>query len=115
MNGRYISALLLLALTSVSQAELVGQSGLSVTRLLSDSSKFGGCMAKLENYNNPPGCGRGWVTFDCEGIHDSKEAGRRALEVAQMAFALEKEIYVAVETTELINGYCNAKRVDVIR
>lgn len=115
MTIRTIVATIMLVAASASQAELVGQSGLSIQTLLVDEDRYGGCMARLNGFNNPPGCGSSWVTFDCEGLHGSKEAGRRTLEAAQLAFALEKPIYVVVETTETINGYCKVKRIDVIR
>ena len=107
--------LILSCVAPASHAEIVSQSGLTVVRLLSDSANFGGCMALVDNFNNPAGCAPRWVTFDCDGVHGSKEAGRRAYEIAQMAYALEKNIYISVETTQTINGYCAVKRIDLIK
>ena len=115
MTFRSIVAAITLGVASASQAQLVAQDGLSVQRLLVDEDRYGGCMARLTGFNSPPGCAPSWVTFDCEGLHGSKEAARRTLEAAQIAFALEKPIYVVVETTETINGYCKAKRIDVMK
>ena len=103
----------LFGVASASQGAIVAQSGLTVERMLTDNVNFGGCMAKITNYDNPAGCSAGWVTFDCEGIYSSKEAGRRAFEIAQMAYALDKTVYIVVESTQKINGYCAVKRIDL--
>lgn len=112
MKFRILLSYLLLSAATASQAEITAHR-VNIETLLTDANNYGGCMAQLTNFNNPAGCGRSWVTFDCSGLHNEKEAGRRALELAQMAFALEKEVIVFVETTEKINGYCTVKRLDL--
>lgn len=113
MKIHIVFVALLLGTTSASQGAMVAQSGLTVERLLSDTQNYGGCMAKLKDYDSPAGCKSSYVTFDCDGVFSSKEAGRRSFEVAQMAYALDKPLYIAVETTETINGYCAVKRIDL--
>ena len=103
-----------LAISSAGHTELVRQSNLTVNRLLTDAENYGGCMAALQGYNAPAGCGTNWIALDCEGVQITKAAGRRSYEIAQMALALEKQVLVVVDTELSINGYCVAKRMDLI-
>ena len=105
--------LMLLPLAISARADVVSQAGVSLSRVLVDSENFSGCMVQFTNWNSPPGCKAKWISLDCDGNFVSKESGRRFLEIAQMAFALEKQLFVAVDTSQRTNGYCVAKRLDI--
>lgn len=90
----------------------------TVTRTLLHADSFGGCMAKLDQpintATNAPNCPGYWVTFSCVGTYTSKELAFHMLDQAQLALALSKQVYVLLTDNKKHNGYCFAKRIDVI-
>ena len=94
------------------QAWLTG----AVTRNLVDNAYFGGCMVAV----NPsprtilPGCEDGWVSFSCSGDFNSKSEGNLKFQNAQLAMVTGKQVALLVDDSKKHNGYCWARRIDVI-
>ena len=70
------------------------------------SPKFSECAVALEGFSAPGTCGRKWLSFDCQGVAISKTQARAQLELAQMAYALEKPIRVWFSDGQLIDDRC---------
>jgi hypothetical protein len=71
-------------------------------------NKFGNCMVEL--YVSPttklPSCEAGWLSFSCSGTFASKSDAKGMMEMAQLAFLLDKEVNIGVDDSKLHNGYC---------
>lgn len=90
----------------------------SVTRtLVADQERWGGCMAKLDRNLADFGldCPGSWVTFSCSGTFTTKDIAYRMFDSAQMAFALQKPVYIWVDDTKKHNAACYAPRIDVLQ
>ena len=99
-------------------AETAWISGVKVSVTLSDAGAFGNCMAHISKPVSDyiSGCpGNGWVTFSCDGTYNSKDAGQRKFESAQLALALGYRVNLIVDNTKKHNGYCYAKRIDIYK
>ncbi len=111
-----VVALLALGVGSVNAGTVwIGEA--KVVRTLSDSTAFGNCMALLNKplsdfIGNCPG---NWVTFSCNGTYNSKDAGQRKFESAQLAMALGYRVSLVVDNTKKHNGYCYARRIDIYK
>lgn len=83
--------------------------------LVSDGSRWGGCMVLLSK--DPadllPACGR-WLTFSCDGTYTDPVRAYRMLDQAQLAVATGMAVNVTVDESKKHNGYCFASRIDVI-
>ncbi len=89
----------------------------TVDRILTISgSTYGGCMALLSASPASEGltCRGRWVSFSCSGDFASRQDAKRNLEMAQLAFALEKQIRVTADDARTHNGYCYVNRVDLL-
>lgn len=88
----------------------------SVTRVLTDSENYGGCMAMVSPGPEAPALGLSclgsWVTFSCDGTFNSKSIGNSKLSAAQLGLVTGVDIIVGVDDTKKHNGYCFATRVD---
>ena len=89
----------------------------TVTRVLTDTAALGGCMAALAISPSAKlaGCGANWVTFSCTGTFADKALAFANFENAKMALAMNKQVYVLFDDSKKHNGYCFARRVDVIK
>ena len=89
----------------------------TVTRVLTDTAAFGGCMAALaiSPSTKLAGCSAGWVSFSCTGTFADKALAFANFENAKMALAMNKQVYVQFDDSKKHNGYCFARRVDVIK
>ncbi|MEQ8861690.1 MAG: hypothetical protein RIC56_23865 [Pseudomonadales bacterium] len=89
----------------------------SATRVLSDTSNFGGCMVHLTKTPLEEGldCNGPWVSFSCSGDFAPRDAAVRNFEIAQIAVLTELTILVVVDDTKKHNGYCFASRIDLLR
>ena len=89
----------------------------TVTRVLTDTLYYGGCMAALATSPSTklPGCSAGWVSFSCTGTFADKALAFANFENAKMALAMNKQVYVLFDDSKKHNGYCFARRVDVIK
>ena len=88
----------------------------TVTSTLSDISKFGGCMAYLQDRPDGVGldCPGKFVTFSCTGDFAGKDAAKRNFEMAQIAYLTSRKVRVYVDDTKKHNGYCLASRIDLL-
>jgi len=84
--------------------------------LVHGDDTFGGCMANLSvNVKDSlPSCGNSWVTFSCSGDFTDPVRAYRMLDQAQLALSTGKKVYVQVRDNQKHNGYCFAKRIDVL-
>ena len=104
-----LSLLLLGTFSSVSAAKFC-RSG-TVTRVLVDSEKFGGCMVMLST-NIGNGCpANGWVSLDCTNTYYTD--GKNKYAMALTALSLNKSVSVLVDNTKKHDGYCVAQRIDI--
>ena len=89
-----------------------GQSFGKVKVLLLNDTSFGGCMAYLEKMPANNVCGNagapGYVTFMCDGTNGvSKSGAAQRLDVAQMAYVLDKNVSVSItDAIQSPEGYC---------
>ncbi len=63
----------------------------------------------LANYSLD--CPGNWVTFSCSGDFSNKDAAYKMFDVAQLAYALDREVVVSVDDLKKHNSYCFAKRI----
>ncbi len=84
----------------------------TIKRTLSEASNFGGCMIELSTAVSNGCPANGWVSLDCNGGFHG--AGERHYASALMAFSLNKPVTVQVDNTQKYNGYCVARRIDVL-
>ncbi|KOR30885.1 hypothetical protein TI04_03685 [Achromatium sp. WMS2] len=87
-----------------------------VTRILLHDSSFGGCMAGLNNIRLT-GCTTGFATFDCKGSLTGTDTvmAYRMLDQAQLALATNKSVFVTIDSSLVINGYCKVTRIDILK
>jgi len=84
--------------------------------LVAEEDLWGGCMAKIR-YDPQvalPACGRDWVTFSCSGDHVSKDIAYRMLDTAQLAQVTNRSVFLMITDTKMHNGYCFARRIDLL-
>ncbi len=89
----------------------------SVDRLLHiTTSSFGGCMAQLSVTPASVGlaCRGNWVSFSCSGDFASTQDAKTNFEMAQLAYALDKEVKVWADDSRTHNQYCFVSRVDLL-
>ena len=85
-----------------------------ITQTLADSV-YGGCMIHLD-VRLPAQCmNQGWVSLDCKGVYYNAIDGNNKFSSALTAFSLDKTVSVFVNDDVKHNGYCVARRVDIIR
>ena len=106
-------SLMLLSLSSNASAAAFWKTG-KITRTLTETGFYGGCMIKLST-SIANGCpNNGWVSLDCEGKFSDPGEGNRAYASALVALALDKKVSVYVEDTKRVtNNYCVARRLDI--
>ena len=97
-------------------------SNVNVIRTLTAGTKsggWGGCMVQLDvNLKETVtgiDCHGSWVTFSCTGVHTTKSQGLLMFESAQLAFTLNKRVYLQVDDERKHGGHCFARRIDVLR
>jgi len=59
-------------------------------------------------------CPSAWVSFSCDGTFNTQAIGFRKLDQAQMAMALNKRVHLYIEDSKKHNGYCFARRIDIV-
>ncbi len=115
-----VAAVVMLGMGGAS-AETVRIDGVKIVRTLSDAGVFGDCMAEISKplSDVTTGCTTyprsRWVTFSCSGTYNSKDAGQRKFESAQLALALGYRVTLLVDNTKKHNGYCYARRIDIYK
>ena len=114
MSKSRIKALILSVLmcwSAMSMAAVEGHYG-KIKSLLADTELFGHCML-LTDITTTLDCPELWISLDCKGSFGSKENTRRLWDLAQLAYAMDKGIYVVVNDQEKHNGYCSAERLEI--
>ena len=101
----------------VASAEIVLIRGVNVIETLSAAGNYGDCMAGLNKQLSEyiSGCPGNWVTLSCDGTYNSKDAGQRKFESAQLALALGYRASVYVDNTKKHNGFCYAQRMEIYK
>ncbi len=85
----------------------------SINRFLTDEL-YGGCMIRISAAIGNGCPATGWVSLDCEATHSPAGVGNRMYATALTAFSLGRQVTVLVDNTELHNGYCVARRLDML-
>lgn len=87
-----------------------------VLGFFSDISRYGGCMANLEDRPDSVGlaCTGSYVTFSCSGDFAGKDAANRNFEIAQMAYLMGRRVRIYVDDTRKHNGFCLVQRIDML-
>jgi len=115
LNNKIIKSMLLvlvIVLSAPSNAASFWRTG-KVTRTLSDIA-YGQCMVHLD-VSVANGCpSSGWVSLDCVGTFAVKEIGERNYATALAASMASKKISVYIDNAKKHNGYCVARRVDML-
>lgn len=112
-----VAGLLVLGAGGVN-AETALVSDVKVTSTLVEAGVYGECMAHMSEPISDyiSGCpSNGWITFSCDGTYNSKDAGQRKFESAQLALALGYRVKLRVDNTKKHNGYCYANRIDIYK
>ncbi len=86
----------------------------TVIRILSDSKYYGGCMVNISS-NIANGCpNNGWVSLDCsETFYQGQSKNNMAIVLT--ALATNKRLSLKVDNSKKHDGYCIARRVDIIK
>lgn len=86
----------------------------SITQVFVDDARFGGCMAKVSPSPKVylDGCKDNYVTFSCDGTHNSKSAGNTKYSAAQLALVTNTKVNIDVIDGKKISGYCFVRRID---
>lgn len=128
MFMRFSALLPTILLVCLGQTEFVhaaqGNLTTTVTRTDVFSDIYGGCMAGLAVATNTAvvaagqptlNCPGNYVSFSCTGTYSSKDIAFYMFDQAQLALALNKQVYLAIDDTKKHNGYCFATRIDVLK
>ena len=85
----------------------------TIKRILTEGMYYSGCMVYLSvPIDND--CPSRWVSLDCQGKFYDKELGAQKLSNAIAAAHSGKTVSILVDNTKKANGYCVARRVDVL-
>ena len=84
-----------------------------IKRILVDDVHYSGCMVLLDRYIGRS-CPSKWVSLDCKGLFNgkNKEIGKQKLATAVSAGRNNKTIYLSINNSQKVNGYCVARRID---
>ena len=85
--------------------------------LVTSDGRFGNCMVEL--YVSPSSklasCKAGWVSFSCSGTFAAKSDAKGMMDMAQLAFLLEKEVNIGVDDSKLHNGFCLSTYIAILQ
>ncbi len=120
MKLRFVILSLALSLTT---GQLWAATGNIVARVqgvqITDPNLFAGCMIELdadpESKLPAIGCSAKFLTMGCSGVFGPKDVAYRKFDLAQMAFALNKRVYLEFTDQSKADGYCLATRIDVLK
>ncbi|QQZ29913.1 hypothetical protein HMY34_14730 [Thiothrix subterranea] len=116
MKPKFFTILLTtIVVMATSQANaLTFQKTGKITRILSDSSKFGGCMVQLDVSIGNTCPTTPWVSLDCKAVTTPAGDGNRHYASALLAASLNKQVTIYIDNTKKINAYCVGTRIDTI-
>ena len=91
--------------------------GASITKILNQTNTFGECMVFMDKTIADAGldCPSKWVALSCDGTFNNRDVAARMHDAAMMAMAMEKKVNVLIDNTKKQNGYCVAKRIDLLK
>ena len=94
----------------------VGFYDVAITRIINDSEYYGGCLVKTVPGPETvaPTCDSTYLTFSCTGDYNTKSEGKSKYDTALAAMALQQGVYLLIDDTKKHNGYCWARRVDLL-
>jgi len=75
---------------------------------------YGGAMIYLDRAIGN-GCPSRWVSLDTKGRYWNKEDGKNKFSSALSAFAMDKRVAVYIYSHQKHNGYCVARRIDILK
>lgn len=103
-----------LSATHIGVAGTAEVSGATVTRLVTDSSLYGGCIAYLVPgpESTSLSCSANWVTFSCTGDFNTKAQGNTKFAAAQLAYVTGNNFRVFLDDSKKHNGICWARIAD---
>ena len=106
-----IVSLMLTVATLATEAEF----NTEIDRLMTDSSNFGGCAARITGSvaANGLACSGPWISFSCTGDFNSKSDGTNKFAQAQLAWVTDKQVRVRLDDSKRHNGYCFARNIIV--
>jgi hypothetical protein len=113
---RLTTALLLASCAMPSLADIAWVNNVTIQATLIEDGKYGGCMIKLNKSIIDAGIScpaANWLSLDCDGAYTSVAGAQRMYDTAQMAFVLEKKVFIRVDDSKKHNGYCVAIRMDM--
>ncbi len=95
-----------------SSAAIISREG-NILRTLT-GQYYGQCMALLD-VSISSGCpSSGWVSLDCKGSFYSKDEADKKYSTVLAAALAKKRVLVVIDNTKKHNGYCVARRVDLM-
>ncbi len=103
--------LLGLILSTNSLAATGTMADVTIQKLITADTRFGGCMAMLSKPISTAlaNCPDSWVTFACDGsLNNSVSRAMMKWENAKLAYALGKKALLIVDDARKVNGYCYA-------
>lgn len=105
--------LLSMSFSLTASAEWFGVYG-KVKRTLT-GQHYGGCMVYLDT-DIGHACPSRWVSLDCQGLFNGKspETGKKMLSSAMAAAHTGNTVWLYINDVNKANGYCVARRIDVI-
>ena len=114
-KNRFFTVILgvsLLALSSSAWAAVFPRTG-TITKTLTETTYYGGCMVQL-SVSVGNGCpANGWVSLDCDAELTDPGQGQRAYASALVAFTLDKNVTLYIDNKKKNDGYCVARRLDI--
>lgn len=110
----WVLTAVLLSWSTASMSGVESTTG-KISRLLSDSEYYGHCMIALPYTATNNDCPNVWVSLDCVGRFNGKESSRRLWDAAQLAYAMDSNVFVVINDQKKYNGFCVADRLDVIK
>ena len=110
------------ALVAVSLLALGGAAGAtetfhmaSIEKIILDGENYGGCMVGVSpNMPSNLNCRLDFVSLDCDGdLVNTKTHAKSMLDMAQLAFIVEKSVRLRVSDEQTINGFCTANYIRI--
>lgn len=87
----------------------------NIEKILLDGERYGGCMVFV-NPAMPSNltCRLDFVSLDCNGeLVNTKSHAKAMLDMAQLAFLVEKSVRLRVSDDQTINGFCTADYIRI--
>ena len=96
-------------------ASVIVHNDVSIERIILDGQNYAGCMIGFtpsmpSNLN----CRLDFVSLDCNGdLVNTKTHAKSLLDMAQLAFIVEKKVRLRVSDEQTVNGFCTADYIRI--